>query len=304
MTTADTERTTAGRPTSPDARMILTLGATILSASALFMKLSGTTTGTAAFFRCLLALPVLLPLALRERRVLGGRSLRWAALDLLAGFFLGLDLVLWGESIVNIGTGIATVLNNVQVLAAPLLALLITRERLSATFLLATPVMLAGVALVGGVADSRAFGEAPAYGAVLGAASGVAYGGYLFLLRLGGKRHTGHRFSPACLASASAAATALLVGAPWQGVELLVGWPALGWLAALALSSQVTGLLVVGSALPRVPSSVGSTLLLLQPVLAVLWGVVVLGEAPTWWQLLGCVLVVGTVWFAGRRTSS
>ncbi|SDK57908.1 Threonine/homoserine efflux transporter RhtA [Actinopolyspora mzabensis] len=304
MTAPETEPPATGRTTAPDARLVLTLGATILSGSALFMQLSGTAAGTAAFYRCLLALPVLLPLALLERRRLGGRGFRWQALDLLAGFFLGLDLVLWGESIVNIGTGIATVLNNVQVLAAPLLALLITRERLSVGFLLATPVMLAGVALVGGVADSRAFGDAPAYGALLGAASGVAYGGYLFMLRLSGTRHGRHRFSPVCLASVSAAATALLLGGPWQGVELAVGWPALGWLAALALSSQVTGLLVVGSALPRVPSSVGSTLLLLQPVLAVLWGVLLLGESPTWWQLLGCALVVGTVWFVGRRARS
>ncbi|SFT49039.1 Threonine/homoserine efflux transporter RhtA [Actinopolyspora lacussalsi subsp. righensis] len=304
MSAPDTERRPAERTTALDARLVLTIGATILSGSALFMQLSGTTAGTAAFFRCLLALPVLLPLALLERRRLGGRAFRWQALDLLAGFFLGLDLVLWGESIINIGTGIATVLNNVQVLAAPMLALLITRERLSTGFLLATPVMLAGVALVGGVADSQAFGDAPAYGALMGAASGVAYGGYLFLLRLGGTRHARHRFSPVCLASASAAATALLLGGPWQGVELAVGWPALGWLAALALSSQVTGLLVVGSALPRVPSSVGSTLLLLQPVLAVLWGVLLLGESPTWWQLLGCVLVVGTVWFTSRRVRS
>lgn len=295
MTTALTSA--RARPAAPNPGLLVVAAAATLSVSALFVKLSGVTTSTAAFYRCALALPVLAPLAWREIRALGARSARWVGLDLLAGAFLGADLVLWGESIATVGAGIATVVNNVQVLVLPLLAFAITRERVSGAFLVMTPVLLAGVALTGGIADSRAFGSAPGYGALLGAASGVAYAGYLFLLRLGGGRH---RATPVCLATASAAVTALVVGGPWRGVDFAVGWPAFGWLLGLALSAQVVAWLLLGAALPRLPSSVGATLLLLQPVLAVLLGIALLGEQPSPWQLLGCVLVVTVVWSTSR----
>lgn len=43
-------------------RVAMTVGALGVSSSAVFIELSGTDPGTASFFRCLLALPVLLPL--------------------------------------------------------------------------------------------------------------------------------------------------------------------------------------------------------------------------------------------------
>lgn len=285
------------RPAAANPKLLVVAAAAILSVSALFVKLSGVTTSTAAFHRCALALPALVPLAWREIRALGPRRARWVGIDLLAGAFLGADLMLWGESIGAVGAGIATVVNNVQVVVLPLLAFAIARERVSGTFLLMTPVMLGGVALAGGIADSQAFGSAPGYGALFGAASGVAYAGYLFLLRLGGGRH---RAAPVCLATASAAATALVVGGPWRGVDFAIGWSAFGWLLALALSAQVVAWLLLGAALPRLSSSVGGTLLLLQPVLAVLLGIALLGEQPSAWQLLGCALVVGVVWWTSR----
>jgi drug/metabolite transporter (DMT)-like permease len=50
----------------------------------------------------------------------------------------------------------------------------------------------------------------------------------------------------------------------------------------------------------RLPSSTGASILLLQPVGAVLLGMLVLRQFPSAWQLAGCAVVIGAVAFAAR----
>ncbi|MES9539713.1 MULTISPECIES: DMT family transporter [unclassified Actinomadura] len=280
-----------------DPRLLVIAGAAFISLSAILFRLSGVSSGTAGFFRCALALPVLAPLALRERRRAGPR--RRGGVDVLAGVLLGADFVLWGASIDGVGAGIATVLVNVQVVVVPLLALAVFGERPSRAFAPAVPVMLTGVALAGGLAGHGTGGTDPVLGSLFGLGAGLAYGGYLFLTRVAGRGQE-HRAQPVLLSTLGAGAAALAVGGPWQGVDPAPGWPALGWLAALAMTGQVCGWVLIGAALPRLGADVAGTLLLLQPVLAVALGAVVLGERPGAAQIAGCALVVAAVRLAGR----
>ncbi len=281
-----------------DPRLQVIAGAAFISASAIFVGLSGVSAATAAFFRCALAVPLLVPLVRWERRRAGpGRG---GAAHVAAGLLLGADLVLWGAAIEGVGAGIATVLVNVQVVVVPLLALAAFRERPSRAFAAALPVMLAGVALAAGLADQGPRAADPVRGALYGVGAGVAYGGYLFLTRVAG-RHEPHRARPVLLATLGAGAASVAVGAPWHGVDLAPGWAAFGWLAALAVTGQVCGWLLINAGLPRLRAEVGGALLLLQPVLAVLLGAAVLAERPAPAQLAGCALVVAAVRLAGRR---
>ncbi|MFD4998851.1 DMT family transporter [Streptomyces buecherae] len=302
--------TRAATPTAPggvarrlsrNPRLLAVAGAACISVSAMLVRLSATSPETAAFFRCALALPLLLPLALRERRRLGPRPARHAGIDLLAGVLLGADLVLWGASIPELGAGIATVIVNVQVVIVPLLALLLFGERLSRRFALTVPVMLAGVALAGGVAEAPGTAGDPVRGVLAGLGAGVAYAGYLFLLRgRGAAAGPRYRFLPVTLATVTAGALPLLVGLVRQDLDLTPGWPAFGWLATLAVTGQFLGWLLIGAALPRLPAKEGGSILLVQPVLAVLLGMALLGERLSGWQVAGCVIVVLAVWDTTR----
>jgi drug/metabolite transporter (DMT)-like permease len=69
-------------------------------------------------------------------------------------------------------------------------------------------------------------------------------------------------------------------------------WPALGWLALLALTSQVIGWLLITVSMPRLPAAVIGALLLVQPAGSVGLSYVILGERPSALQLLGVVLVL------------
>ena len=101
----------AGRPV-----LTAVLGAACISSSAILVTLAHVGDVTTAFFRCALALPLLVPLALLEQRRLGPRPLASRRNAVIAGLFLAVDLVLWNHAIADVGAGVATVLGNLQVL--------------------------------------------------------------------------------------------------------------------------------------------------------------------------------------------
>lgn len=286
-----------------DARLLVVAGAACISFSAILMKSSGTSPATAGLFRCLLALPALVPLALLESRRLGRRPWRRQLVDVGAGVLLGVDLLLWGLCIEHVGAGIATVLVNVQVVLVPLLALVVHRERPPLRFAFLVPVMLFGVGLASGAigAGEGAQGSAALWGALLGVSAGAAYAGYLFLLRGGGDEGVRHQAQPVLAATVGAAIASAAFSPFASGIDLTPGWAAFGWLLALAFSGQVCGWLLITAGLPRLRSNVGATLLLLQPVLAVLLGMVLLAERPTAVQLVGCGVVIVGVWLTSAR---
>ena len=67
------------------------------------------------------------------------------------------------------------------------------------------------------------------------------------------------------------------------------------WLLLLALSAQVVGGVLLAVALPRLPAATTSLILLVQPVLAVIFAIIILSEAPSALQLVGVALVIGGV---------
>jgi drug/metabolite transporter (DMT)-like permease len=301
----------------PGPALMIVAGAACTSSSGMFIKLSDVSAGTAAFLRCALALLVLLPLAWAEVRRLGPRRGRLLGLDLAAGSLLGVDYVCWVHSIHDLGASIATLLLNVQLVVFPVLARVLTKVRLERRFWVTAPVLMAGVALASGALGRPEPGSDPVSGVLYGTAAGVAFAGYLFLVRLGGDgtrprpssaegrggiagREARHTVTPVAATTFSAAVSSGVLGALWTGVDVQPGWPAWGWLIPVALLGQVLAWLLINPALPRLAPQRGATLLLLQPVLAVLFGVGFLAERPTPTQYAGCALVVFAVWRSAR----
>jgi len=69
-------------------------------------------------------------------------------------------------------------------------------------------------------------------------------------------------------------------------------WPTLGWLALLALTSQVIGWLLITVSMPRLQAGMIGALLLVQPAGSVALSYAFLGERPSVLQLAGVVLVL------------
>lgn len=267
------------------------LGALAIAFSGIFVRLSTVAPATSAVFRCLYAVPVLAVLAWREQRDSGPRGRVDRRLSLAAGVAFAIDLVAWHYAIEVVGAGLATVLANVQVVIVGLVAWLALGERPSRATVRAIPVMLLGVVLISGVIGADAYGDNPPLGAALGLLAAAAYAGFLLLLRAG-NRDRQHRAGALLDATLVAGVGAAVAGLAFGDVDLVPTWPAHGWLLALALNSQVLGWLLISYALPRLPAVMTSVLLLLQPVGAVLLGMLLLDEAPSLAQLGGVVLVL------------
>jgi len=277
-------------------------GAACISFSAVLVRLSEVTPVTAAVFRCLYAVPLLALIAADERRRLGPLDPRARWLAMTAGVCFAADLVLWHGAIAAVGAGLATVLGNLQVVVVALTAWALLGERPSRALALAIPVVLAGVVLLTGVGSAGAYGADPTRGVVLGAATSVAYAAFLLVLRQGA-RDLRRVAEPLLHATWVAAVVAAAWGVLTGTFDPVPTWPGHGWLALLAVSSQVVGWLLISVSLPRLPAALTSLLLLLQPVASVALGVVLLGERPSAIQLIGVAVVLAGVLLATRRNA-
>ncbi|WP_020660090.1 DMT family transporter [Amycolatopsis benzoatilytica] len=279
-----------------DPRLLAAGGALCIALTSVFIKVSGASGPTSAFWRCALSLPFLVVLAFSEARRTGERAR--ILLPLLGGLGLGLDFVLWGEAIPRVGAGVATMLLSIQVVLVPLLALVFLKERPAPRFKFVAPALFVGIVLAGGLVGSSATGSDPVLGVVFALAAGAGYSVYLLLLRISSGPSTQVR--SLSLATASAGCVSVVAGLPTHKLDLTPGLASLGWFVGLALIGQVVGWLLIAGALPRLAASTGATMMLLQPVGSVLFGIVLLAEQPTLLQLAGCVLVLAAVCFAGR----
>ena len=275
-------------------RVSALLGALAIAFSSILVRLSHASPSTAAIFRCAFALPILGLLAWLEERRLGGRSWSERRVAVGAGVFFAADLILWHHSIDDVGAGLATVVANIQVVLVPLVAWAVLSERPGRRMLAALPIALLGVLLISGVLQSGAYGRDPTRGTLFGLAAGLAYVGFLLLLRRGSsdlRRAAGPLFDATATATVVALAAGLVIG----DAHLTPAWPGVGWLIVLALTSQVIGWLLITASLPRLPAAMTSLLLTVQPVGSVALAALILGESPTALQLTGVAVVLGAV---------
>ena len=280
-------------------RICAVLGAVAIAFSSILVRLSHASPTTAAIFRCAYALPVLGLLAVWEDRKFGARAWRDRRAAIASGVFFAVDLILWHYSIRDVGAGLATVLANVQVVLVPLVAWAVLAERPGRQVLAALPVALLGVLLISGALERGAYGINPGRGAVFGLGAGIAYVGFLLLLRRAGadlRRPAGPLFD----ATATAAVLCVLGGLVIGDAELVPSWPGAGWLVTLALTSQVLGWLLITVSLPRLPAALTSLLLTVQPIGSVALAAMIFGEAPSVLQLLGVLAILVALLWATR----
>jgi drug/metabolite transporter (DMT)-like permease len=271
------------------------IGALGVSTSAIFIDLSGTSPGTATFFRCVLAVPFLAPIVFWERHRQGSPTRRQVGYAVGAGVLFAGDALWWTQAIDEVGAGLSTVLVNAQVVLVPLLALLLDREPISRRFGAVLPVMVLGIVLTGGVLEaSGTGGNEPVPGTIHALLAAVCYSGFLYLLRRGGGE--GSVVQNYAVVVVTAALAALCVGRVWGSMTLAPSTGQLVWLVLIAVTGQVIGWLLVALSAPHLRSEVGAALLLLTPVGALVLAALVLDERPSALQLLGCALVLGSAY--------
>lgn len=284
------------------ARLRPWLGAVMISFSGVWVRMADVEVARSAFLRGAYALPVLAVLvAIARRRSPEPGLVRWALPWALAGgVLLGIDLVAWHATIEIVGAGLGTVLPNMQVVFVGLAGVFFFRERPAVGFWIALPIVLIGVWILAVVGRPILVDGSVPLGVLYGLIAAITYAGALVLLRVSRGRNP-RAPSVAFLFSLTVGATAIMgAAAAGQGVAAPAGWPADGWLITLALGSQVVGWLLLTSSIHLLPAAATSVALLLQPVLALVWGRLLLGEPLGLPQVAGAAVVLLGVAIAHR----
>ncbi len=275
-------------------RSAAVLGAIFISFSGIIFRASGVAPSTATFWRSAIATVPLWLMGREEDRRFGARTRharRWAV---VAGLFFAADLECFHYGVTLVGAGLGTVLPNLQVVVVVIATWLLFGERPPARALAAIPLVLFGVVLISGVFDSAAYGGNPLAGAVLGAAAGFFYAGFLIVMRRLNRDGT-RAAGPLADATATTAVAVVPVGLLLGSLDLTPTLVQLAWMAVLALTSQVLGYLFITVSLPRLSAAVGSILLFVQPVATLVLAALLLGERPSPTQLAGVTAVLGGV---------
>ncbi|NIJ38774.1 drug/metabolite transporter (DMT)-like permease [Sphingopyxis panaciterrae] len=241
-----------------------------LSLGAMLVRLADTGPVASAFWRILLALPLLALFAWRES---GGRAppRRAVIVTAAAGIFFALDLAAWHLGILQTKVANATLFGNCASLLLVMWGIFLTRTLPRGWQALAILLAFAGSALLMG----QSYELSPDYlvGDLLSLLAGVLYTVYMILMQ----RVRG------TLAPWTALGISSFFSAPvLLGVALALGEAVIprDWtpLILLALTSQVIGQGLIIWSLPRFSPLVIGLTLLVQPAVAAFFGWWVFGE--------------------------
>ncbi len=279
--------------------LIALAGAFLLSFAPLFYIQSETTPITGAFFRMAYAIPILLILVWYLNRE-DSRSFNTRMLTFAAGILLAIDFAGYHSAIDYIGSGIATLIGNSQVIIVTLSSWWLFGERPNRMILLALPMVMLGLVFIAGIWDDEPYGEDPFKGVIASIVAAIFYSSFLILYRYS-NRIKAPSANLQFDATIGAAVGLLLIGiAPLEGLDIepinfTLSWPGHGWLILLAISCQIIGWIAITFALPRLPAAHTSFAVLLQPVLTIVWGVILLSETPSLQQMVGMTLIFSAI---------
>ena len=296
------QETQAGGP-PPDRKALPVLGiimaAVLLGSAGLFVILAEATAPTAAFLRCWIAVVVLAPLAVLELRRHGRFPPKAIIIAAVSGAALGIDYVLWAQSVLDAGLGVSTVLISVQVIVFPALVWIFGGNRPGWLFIGCVPIMIIGMLLTGGVFGADETAANPTRGAIFGVLSGVLYGVYIFGIHHSRKVAGDFVVAPVQVGTIAAGVMTAVAGLTLGGLDFDLGWAGWGWMIALAVCGQALSWVLLSISSPLVPVPTTAALMLLQPLSAVVLGSLIAGERLQAGQWVGAVLVALIVWVVG-----
>ena len=280
----------------PPALAALLLGATCIALSPIFVRIADVGPTASAFWRVALAAPLLWPIAALTPH---GPALAHWRLFLLAGVAFAGDLAFWHWSIRFTSVANSTLLANLASIFVTLAAWLFWRERPSGRFLLGLAAALAGVMLL--VRTSLAFSASALLGDAFGVVTAAFYAGYILAVK--DLRDRGAA-TVQLMAISTTITAALLFPVALASGETLLPASAAGWLtlAGLAWISHCAGQGLIAYSLAHLPAAFSSVSLLFQPVMAAIFGWVLLGEALTPLQMLGGAVVLAGIYLARRAS--
>lgn len=285
----------------------LAFGAFCISFSPVFVKMLGMeimSPTSIAFWRAGLGAVFLFTLSsVRKKSLMIPLSvIPWAV---LGGLLFSIDLFFWHRSVIYSGAGIATILANTQVFGTAVLSFFIFKEKLTPKFIIAAITAFGGVALLIGFGSDIELTSRYLKGVLFGLITGLAYANFIITLKYAGNKQELPDF-------VTLMAWVSMFMALFLGISALIeshgffppDWYSLLILALLALVAQTIGWWSISVGLSEVAASRAGLIILLQPVLAMIWGMIIFSEKLTLMQLLGAAVTLAAIYIGGLSKSN
>ena len=281
-------------------RLIVLLGVAGTSLSAVLVRWSTAPSMVLVLYRMLFASLLLAPaVLLRSRDELKGLSRRELLLCLVSGVFLGLHFTAYFSALRYTAIASAVLLVDMEVFFVALCTVLLFRQKLPGRAWLAIVLTFGGSVLVA-FADTG-IGADPLRGNITALAGAFCMAVYTMIGTVCRKNvsTTVYTFLVYTCAALTVLAAALISGTP------LTGYGAVNYLTALGMTVFCTllGHSVFSWGLKYLPAAFISTVKLMEPVFASVWGLLLFGEAPGWMVIAGGAIIILGIALYGRAVS-
>jgi drug/metabolite transporter (DMT)-like permease len=278
------------------APLSLALGVVMIGASAILIRLAGTSGVVAVLYRMGIGTLAILPLFIQQRRRRPPLSWRSARPALLAGAFFAGDLLAWSTGVVMSGATNPTLLANTAPLWVGLGALFVFHERLGLRFWIGLVLAMGGAMAVLGLDSIESFRLG--LGTGLGLLAGIFYGSYFLVTQRGRQRLdvVSYFWISSLTAAVILCMAALVTGQQVAGFSASTYL----YLLALGLGPQALGWLAVNYAQGHLPASIVSPTMLGQPVVTAILAGPILGEWVAPWEAASGLVVLVGIWLVHR----
>ncbi len=275
-------------------------GAFMISFASIFVKLSHVGPTTAMFYRFLFAFLSLFLAVILTRKTMwrGWHPLLWS---ITGGIVFTCDLFFWHRSIQYVGPGLATILANFQVFGLAAVGIAFMRERVTLRHVICVPLSLLGLMMIVGW-DWSGLDQHYRLGIVYGLITAVFYTCLTLILRKAQALPT--RLTPtaqmAWVGLSGAMVSSLLV---WPSHEAFKIPDAPTWVFLLAYGIVCSGVgwSLISKGLPRMEASAAGIALILQPMAAFIWDVLLFSRPTTVVNALGAALTLTAIYLGAVR---
>lgn len=280
--------------------LAMLIGSALIGVGPFFVEFSTVSAETNTFYRLLVGAIFFLIYSFVKREL--KIDLGFLALSTLAGGLLVLDLLLWNQSVLYIGSGLSTVLSNVEIVFLILIGKVVFSEKA-----LANPSFLFGCIVI--AICSLLYPALPtlswksAFGIVLALCASLSYAFYLFSIKYISQKFpeqtsTG-MLAVACLTGCILLAVIILS----RDVKMfsLSSWHSIVCVFANSVFSQIVGWWFISKGITRLSLSLSGLLLLLQPALTFSLDSLFLSRNTHWLQITGCFFLLASVYVAAKN---
>ena len=274
---------------------ILLLGAGLIGLAPLFVKWSELSPSWILFYRMFFALPflALINFYYNKSQAFKLRNGKNLFLVIVAALTFAIDMSAWHWSIQFTSIANSTIIVNTAPIYIVILGVLLFKESISGRFLLSFALTYAGV--FGLVYFSNLKTAGTLFGDGLALMAAFMYATYLLIIsRLGKESSINIIFYTTLFTCIFSLVPALIESReflPSGNIEILN-------LFTMAILCQVGGQFFITFSLPKVTASFGSVGLLMQPIIATIFGAIIFYEYLNFLQLSFVVLALVGIYFA------